>query len=178
MKPNFKYFVLAGFFMIALIGWWRAGVKVANIPMVPDAWDQLVAAGQSPPDYAALAETIKASGIFPPAAVLPGEEEDEGGIASAEQLANQQNGIPLFPKIVGVSNIDDTLMVLLLLPDQSIFPARVGSIINDGWEIQMIDLTKVIARYKEEEKQFQVTEYNRLFGRDDLETTDKAKDIE
>lgn len=140
-----------------VVGWWRAGVNAADVPLDRDMWAQFNVTELGGQEYAAIATRLKASDIFP----LSREETAAVANASVAQTQAVEEGLPPFPKIISAFAPDGVPSVTLLLADNSMQTVVSGDSVEPGWELKLVDSQRVIAVYEGEEREFPVINYGR-----------------
>lgn len=151
----------------AALGWWRASTNINKASDRGDNWQALLDKQTPSVDYKKVAEQIRSASIFP-AAYDP--DTNGAGAQSANGITSKSSkkSIPPFPKITGMTKIDRKKAVILILADNRVISARVGDVIESGWEIASVNSTMVKASYDGKLKEFPILNYDRKIGKEEF----------
>ena len=77
---------------------------------------------------------------------------------------NGKGAPPPFPVIVAAAIVDGAPHVYLRLGGGKIISAASGFVLESGWELKTVDLTRVLAVYDGQEQEFKITNYEEREG--------------
>lgn len=143
----------------AIIGWFRSGLAPATGAQMRDAWVH-GDGGAEKVQYLKVAKRLKKTGLFPASKRLGVGEAAGGGIKGS----NGKGAPAPFPVIVAAAIVDGAPHVYLRLAGGKIIPAASGFVLESGWELKTVDLTRVLAVYDGQEQEFKITNYEEREG--------------
>lgn len=138
-----------------ILGWYQANTGLSKLSSQSDGWGRIYDEVALEFNVENLAKTLKTRTLF------PNGIEEEVVMENGLQVSQDGEGeAPEFPPIVSAGYRDGEPLVVLLKDDNSLFSVVPGDILENGWQIEAIDLNTIFAVFEGEKQEFSVVQYD------------------